>query len=457
MSYKIQLCLSHLATSVIAASCAWYGLQSPGFSAITCVVLLGPGIPCAIAAASFARGLRRMESALTASPGATISCGLAELDQSTARLRIVLQRQQTLVKNVDELVHRLGHLSGSSSTEVVGTESQLLTDALGHLSRSTAKCVGGIMSLGTDISRGAHDSSRGAEQQILSINVAITSLELLSQRIDAVGGDVETANAAAKEAGDRADKGLELVRELVRGMHNIRSNVEFSTKKVVSLGQQSEQIGSIVEMLGNISARTDMLALNASIEAVRAGQEGRGFAVVAEEVRRLAESTATAARDIAALVDAIQTDAQDTVSAMTDERLQVLEEIRRIHEAGATLEDIRHSSIAAVDHSRQISGSTVEQLQRTQEVVQAMQQVSAIAAKIRDRNDMIRHKSTDLAETAQALEERLSPMYNFGDSGRPSFTQRSSAISNNAAERRWNTPDVSAELLEAVSGGEFVR
>ena len=398
-----------------------------------------------------------MESALTASPGESISCGLAELDQSTARLRTVLQRQRTLVKNVDDLVYRLGHLSGSSSTEVVGTESPLLTDALGHLSRSTAQCVGGIMSLGTDIAKGAHDSNKGVEQQILSIHVAITSLELLSQRIDAVGRDAETANAAAKEAGDRAARGLELVRELVCGMHHIRNNVEFSEKKVVSLGQQSEQIGSIVEMLGNISARTDMLALNASIEAVRAGQEGRGFAVVAEEVRRLAESTATAARDIAALVDTIQTDAQDTVSAMTDERLQVLEEIRRIHEAGATLENIRHSSMAAVDHSRQISGSTVEQLQRTQEVVRAMQQVSAIAAKIRDRNDMIRHKTTDLAESAQVLEEGLSPMYNFGDPGRPSFTQKSGARSGNAAERRWDTPDVGEELFEAVSGGEFAR
>ena len=210
-------------------------------------------------------------------------------------------------------------------------------------------------------------------------------------------------------------------------------------------------------MMGNISARTDMLALNASIEAVRAGQEGRGFAVVAEEVRRLAESTATASRDIAALVDAIQTEAQDTVAAMTEERHQVLEEIRRVHEAGATLDHIRHSSIAAAERSRQISGSTIEQLQRTQEVVRAMQQVSAIATNMRERNEMIRHKTTDLAETAQHLEEGLSPMYNFGDSGRPTFSQRSGAGSNNATGRRRDTPDSSDELFEAVRGGEFAR
>lgn len=313
------------------------------------------------------------------------------------------------------------------------------------------------MALGNEIARGAHDSNRGAEQQIQTIDSAINSLEMLSQRIDAVGSDAETANATAKEAAARADKGLELVKELVCGMHNIRNNVEFSEKKVVSLGRQSEQIGSIVEMMGNISARTDMLALNASIEAVRAGQEGRGFAVVAEEVRRLAESTATASRDIAALVDAIQTEAQDTVVAMTEERHQVLEEIRRVHEAGATLDHIRHSSITAAERSRQISGSTIEQLQRTQEVVRAMQQVSAIATNMRDRNDMIRHKTTDLAETAQHLEEGLSPLYNFGDSGHPTFTQRSSAGSNNATGRRRDTPDSSDELFESIRGVEFAR
>jgi len=210
-------------------------------------------------------------------------------------------------------------------------------------------------------------------------------------------------------------------------------------------------------MMGNISARTEMLALNASIEAVRAGQEGRGFAVVAEEVRRLAESTATASRDIAALVDAIQTEAQDTVVAMTEERYQVLEEIRRVGEASATLENIRLSSIAAADRARQISGSTVEQLQRTQDVVRAMQQVSTIATTIRDRNDMIRHKTTDLAETAQDLEEGLSPMYHFGESGRPSFPQKSSSKSDKAAGRRRNAPEVSEELFEAVRGGEFSR
>ena len=142
---------------------------------------------------------------------------------------------------------------------------------------------------------------------------------------------------------------------------------------------------------------------------------------------------------------------------MTEERHQVLEEIQRVNEAGATLDKIWHSSMAAAERSRQISGSTIEQLQRTQEVVRAMQQVSVIATTIRDRNEMIRHKTTDLAETAQNLEEDLSPMYNFGDTSRSILSQWSGAAPDNAVSRRRDVPDVGEELVEAFKGGEFAR
>jgi len=455
MSFRIQLGLTHLATAVIAAVCAWYGHQTSGFNMLMLVAMIGVAIPAVIAVTLFSRSLRRMESALSDAHSEDVSSGITELDQLAARIIAQQQRQRKLVKNVDDLMRQLGHSERSSTSGNKGTENLRLTDVLGQLSRSTAKSVGGILALGTDIAKGAHDTHRGAEQQIHSINSAINAVELLSQRIDAIGSDTDAVSASAKDAADRADSGLALIRELVRGMHSIRTHVDFTEKKVASLSQQSEQIGSIVEMMGSISARTDMLALNASIEAVRAGQEGRGFSVVAEEVRRLAESTATASREIAALVDAIQAEAQDTVLAMTEERHQVLDEIRRVSEAGSTLENIRHSSIAAAERSRQISGSTVEQLQRTQEVVRAIQQVSTIAATIRDRNENMRHKTTDLAEAAQDLEECFSPMYHFGESEIQPSARKLNLRSGNTAVKRRGVSEITEELFEAVQGGEF--
>ena len=236
--------------------------------------------------------------------------------------------------------------------------------------------------------------------------------------------------------------------------------MEFSEKKMVALSQQSEQISSIVETMGNISARTDMLALNASIEAVRAGQEGRGFAVVAEEVRKLAERTASASREIAALVDAIQHDAQDTVTAISQERDQVQDEIRRVTEAGLKLEEIGRTAVVVGDRSRQISTDTMEQLQRVQDLVNALRKVSTIATRIKGHSDATRNKTTDLAETAQDLEEGLSPMYHYGDAGNDnSFAgQLDSFEYNSGAERSLfgQHPERNVdELLQAASSGEL--
>jgi methyl-accepting chemotaxis protein len=433
----------------------WTRVQ--GFSQLAFMVLFGASIvvPNTIAARWLTNGLHQMESVLADVTTEAKLPGLAELDGVTIRLQATFERQRTLVQNVDDLVLRLGCSTSGPRSGLSGTRNQLLTGALGQLSRATARDVGCIMTFGDDIARAAHDTHRGAHEQFRTVENAVTSVEILSGKIDSVGSDAEVANKAANEVAERAALGLDLIQQLVRGMEGIRANVEFSEKKVLALGRQSEQISSIVETMVNISARTDMLALNASIEAVRAGQEGRGFAVVAEEVRKLAESTATASRDIAALVDAIQSEALDTVSAMTEERQQVQEEIRRVSEAGNTLEEIGRSSTVAAERSQRICLATIEQLHRTQEIVQAMQQVSTIANRISERSESIRHKTTDLVEAAQDLEEVLSPMYHYGDSEGQDVERRCNTDRiGGAKSTRMETGD---ELVNAVAGGEFAQ
>ncbi len=456
MSFRIRLCLTHVATAAVAASCVWFGLQTRGFSQLACVVLFGCGIgvPAAIAAFWLMRGLRQMESALTDLHRDQPACGLSELDQTIQRLLLATRRQRAISQNVDELMRSLGHVAPLTAS---GTDSHLLSHALGQIARSSAKGVGNIMDFGNDIAKSAHDANWGAQQQIRAIENAVNSVERLSRTIDYVGGDAESTNTAARDAADCAAKGLDLIQLLIRGMQDIRTNVEFSEKKVAALGRQSEQISSIVETMGNISARTDMLALNASIEAVRAGQEGRGFAVVAEEVRKLAESTANASRDIAALVDTMQAETHDTISLITEERQQLQEEVQLINETGTTLENIRRSSMTAIDRSRGISDATVEQLQRTQEVVQAIQQVSTIANNIRDRSETMRHKTIDLLETAQDLEECLSPIYHSCDSEGPVAERRPVARNESLRARKRDESESQDKLFEAVQAGEFAR
>ena len=459
MSYRIRLFLTHMATAFVAGTCVWCGFQAQGLSQLAFMLLFAAGIavPSTLAAWWLTRGLHHLESSLADPHSASDTSGLREFDQVIGRLQTVLDRQRALVQNVDELVMRLGHTTSGSQLGRSAGDSHLLTDALGQLSRASARDVGLIMSLGDDMAKGAHDTHRGAREQTRMVENAIGAVEILSGKIDIVSSEAQAAGSSAQESAEQATKGLDLIDQMVRGMEAIRTNVEFSEKKVAALGQQSEQIGSIVETMGNISARTDMLALNASIEAVRAGQEGRGFAVVAEEVRKLAESTAKASRDIAALIDAIQNEAQDTVSAITEERQQVQQEIGRVNEARITLKDISRSSTTAADRSRQIIDVTLEQLQRTHEVVQAMQQVSTIADGISERSESTRHKTNDLVEAAQDLEEGLSPMYHYGDSDRPSSERRFNGDTDRLSGHKRQTRSTGEALLEAVTGGEFAQ
>lgn len=459
MSYRIRLCLTHLAAAAICSYCLWYGLQVQGFSQIAFVILLAAGIagPCTLAAWWLNRGLDQLEAAMANASDDSADTDLAELNQLASRLRGTLKRQRLVVQQVDELLGCLGHPGQHSESSMAGRSSSLLMDVLGKLSRGSAKDLGAIMNYCEEISRGLHDTQSGAQDQTRTVANAISSIADLSGRIDDIGTDAQVAASAAKDVAARATKGLDVIRQLMLGMEDIRTNVAINEKKVTSLGQQSEQISSIAETMGDLSARTNMLALNASLEAVRAGQEGRGFALVAEEVRKLADSTATAARDIAALVTAIQNEASDTISAMTDERQQVLEELQRVREAGRTLEDISRTATAAADRSRHISESTTDQLQRTQEVVRAMQQVSGIAGRISEKSDGIRGRTTDLLEAAQGLEESLSPMYHFADSHKPVAERKPAGLVSAPAGRRSTSRAASSgPPLAASRNGELL-
>ena len=207
-----------------------------------------------------------------------------------------------------------------------------------------------------------------------------TSAEILSisQSINEVSASASQSSQVATQSLDAAEKGTHAVENSIAGMNSIRENIQETSKRIKRLGESSQEIGEIVELISDITEQTNVLALNAAIQAATAGEAGRGFSVVAEEVQRLAERSAQATKQIAAIVKTIQSDTLDAVSAMEISTQGVVEGARLSDAAGQALheiEEVTHNMAALI---RSISTASVNQTVAASKVAQSMQYIRQI-------------------------------------------------------------------------------
>ncbi len=203
--------------------------------------------------------------------------------------------------------------------------------------------------------------AKAADNQAREINAATESIVSMAASIEEVSGNAERSSDVARHSVEVAHKGGEAVRRTIDGMNAIRETIQETSKRIKRLGESSQEIGNIVELINDIAEQTNILALNASIQASMAGEAGRGFAVVADEVQRLAERSTNATKQIEVLVRTIQTDTNEAVISMERSTTDVVGGALLAENAGAALDEIEQVSNQIASLVQNISGSARQQ------------------------------------------------------------------------------------------------
>jgi twitching motility protein PilJ len=305
-----------------------------------------------------------------------------EADQSRRVSELVNRQNQDAILR---LMNELGDLADGDLT-VTATVSEDITgaiaDSINYTIEELRVLVGrindaaGRVTLATEIAQQTSaELLAAAERQSIEIQGAGKSVLAMASSMTQVSGDANQSAQVARQSLAAAGKGTQAVQDSIKGMNEIREQIQETSKRIKRLGESSQEIGEIVELISDITEQTNVLALNAAIQAASAGEAGRGFTVVAEEVQRLAERSGEATKQIAAIVKTIQTDTQDAVSAMEESTQGVVEGAKLSDAAGQALAEIGDVSRNLADLIESISSATRLQADSATSVAGKMQDI----------------------------------------------------------------------------------
>jgi twitching motility protein PilJ len=350
--------------------------------------------------------------------GSLVLLGLVNINETKSRARKSEEENSRNQEAILRLMDELGELAEGNLTinaSVTEDITGAVADSINYTVEELRSLVRGINNatlqmdqaagLAGQVSESLQHASRRQTEEIEETSAAVVNL---AQSVQQVSGNAAESARVAEQSLAAAEKGQQAVANAISSMNGLREQIQETSKRIKRLGESSQEIGEIVELISDITEQTNVLALNAAIQAASAGEAGRGFSVVAEEVQRLAERSADATKQIAAIVKTIQSDTQETVAAMEVSTQGVVEGAKLSDAAGQTLAEIGNVSKTLAGLIADISSATQSQAESTAKVAETMQDIKSISAQTSSGTQQTADSIGGMKQLAQDLKNSVS-------------------------------------------------
>jgi len=325
------------------------------------------------------------------------------------------QRNQAAIMR---LLDEIGDLaSGDLTAQATVTEdiTGAIADAINYTIDALRRLVSTINETTVQVSSAAQETqatamhlAEASDHQAEQITAASAAINEMAISIEHVSNNSAESSKVANKSVEIAKKGADAVQDTIRGMDSIREQIQETSKRIKRLGESSQQIGEMVELINDIADQTNILALNAAIQAAMAGESGRGFAVVADEVQRLAEKSTDATKQIEALVKTIQSDTNEAVASMESSTSGVVSGAQLALKAGEALEEIENVSAHLADLTQSITDSAQQQAVAASSISESMNVIQEVTTQTSAGTNETSASIGNLAELSNELRKSVS-------------------------------------------------